>query len=91
LIELIGDRVALLPPVDMPRALAALYRLAMSPLFDGVRGGPPVNIAALAEVVTRFSEMAFDAGDRVTGIDVNPVIAGPERAVAVDALIKVGT
>jgi acyl-CoA synthetase (NDP forming) len=88
LIEIFADRVALLPPVDMPRAMAALYRLTMSPLFDGVRGRPPVNIAALAEVVTRFSELALDVGDRVAAIDVNPVIAGPDRAVAVDALIK---
>lgn len=88
LIEMLADRVALLPPVDMPRALAALYRLSMSPLLDGVRSRPPVNIAALAEVVTRFSELALDARDRLASIDINPVIAGPERSVAVDAVFK---
>ncbi len=88
LIEMLADRVALLPPVDMPRALAALYRLSMSPLLDGIRNRPPVNIAALAEVVTRFSELALDARDIVSSIDINPVIAGPDRAVAVDALFK---
>lgn len=88
LIEVIGDRVALLPPVDLPRARAALDRLSMRMLFDGVRGRPPVNLDALAEVVTRFSELAIDATGKLGAIDVNPVIAGPERSVAVDALMK---
>ncbi len=88
LIEVIGDRVALLPPVDVPRARAALDRLSIRPLFDGVRGRPPVNLDALAEVVTRFTELAVDATGKLTAIDVNPVIAGPERSVAVDALMK---
>ena len=63
LIEVIGDRVALMPPVDVPRARAALDRLSMRPLFDGVRGQPAVNLDALAEVVARFSELALDAGE----------------------------
>ncbi|HET7846968.1 MAG TPA: acetate--CoA ligase family protein, partial [Acidimicrobiia bacterium] len=88
LIEVIGDRVAVMPPVDARRARAALDRLAIRPLFDGVRGRPAVNLDALAEVVARFSELAFDAGGRLSAVDVNPVIAGPERSVAVDALMK---
>jgi acyl-CoA synthetase (NDP forming) len=88
LIEVIRDRVALMPPVDAPRARAALERLSIRPLFDGVRGQPAVNLDALAEVVARFSELALDAGGRLRSIDVNPVIAGPERSVAVDALMK---
>lgn len=87
LIELLGDRVALLPPVDVPAALRALDRLRMRPLLDGFRGGPPAQIDKLAEVVARFSELAIDAAEQIGGIDVNPVIAGPERTVAVDALM----
>jgi acyl-CoA synthetase (NDP forming) len=88
LIEVMRDRVALLPPVDLPRARAALERLSIRPLFDGVRGKPPVNLDALADVVVRFSEMSVDAVGRLSAIDVNPVIVGPERSVAVDALMK---
>jgi acyl-CoA synthetase (NDP forming) len=88
LIELIGDRVALLPPIDLPRARAALDRLSIRSLFEGARGMPPVNLEALSEVVARFSELAFDGAGRLAAVDVNPVIAGPERSVAVDALMK---
>jgi hypothetical protein len=78
----------LLPPVDVARALAALDRLAIRTLLGGVRGGSPVNLDALAEVVARFSELALDAAGRLAAVDVNPVIAGPDRSVAVDALMK---
>jgi acyl-CoA synthetase (NDP forming) len=88
MIEVIADRVALLPPVDIPRARAALDRLSIRPLFEGVRGRPAVDLEALAEVVARFTELAFDARGRLAAVDVNPVIAGPERSVAVDALMK---
>ncbi len=88
LIEVIADRVAVLPPVDSPRARAALDRLAIRSLFGGVRGGPPLNIDALAEVVTRFSELAVDAAETLAAIDVNPVIVGHQGAIAVDALFK---
>ena len=47
-----------------------------------------MNLQALAEVVARFTELAVDAGGMLAVVDVNPVIAGPERSVAIDALMK---
>jgi acyl-CoA synthetase (NDP forming) len=86
LIELIGDRVALLPPFDEPRARQAIDRLAARPLLDGNRGAPPVDIGAFVDLVVRFSEMVMDQRDRLSSVDLNPVICGPGGAVAVDAL-----
>jgi acyl-CoA synthetase (NDP forming) len=88
LIELIGDRVALLPRVDTVGARRALDRLRIRAMLDGVRGADPVDIDAVTEVIARFSELAEDWSDVIDAFDVNPVIAGPEGAVAVDALIK---
>jgi acyl-CoA synthetase (NDP forming) len=87
LIEMLSDRVALLPRVDATRALRALDRLEIRPLLDGARGSNPVDIDALAEVIVRFSELVVDGADFIDAIDVNPVIAGPTGSVAVDALI----
>jgi acyl-CoA synthetase (NDP forming) len=87
LIELMEDRVALLPPVSGPAAMHGLDRLRIRPLLDGFRDGPPVDIDRLVEVIVRFSELATDAAGHVSAIDVNPIIAGPDRAVAVDALM----
>lgn len=88
MIEILRDRVALLPPVDPTRARIALERLSMRPLFAANRGRPEVDLGALSDVVARFSELAVDSRGRLASIDVNPVIAGPERSVAVDALMK---
>jgi hypothetical protein len=87
LIEMLSDRVALLPRVDSTSALRALDRLEIRPLLDGARGANPVDIDALAEVIVRFSELVVDGADFIDAIDVNPVIAGPTGSVAVDALI----
>jgi len=88
LIELFGDRVALLPRVDRAGAMRALDRLRIRPLLDGVRGSDPADVAALAEVIARFSELARDAAGVIGAIDVNPVIVSVSGAVAVDALMK---
>ncbi len=88
LIDVLDDRVALLPRIDEAAALEALDRLRIRPVLDGARGGPAADLEALAEVVTRFSELALDAAGVIGAIDVNPVIAGPDGAVAVDALMK---
>ena len=87
LIETMADRVAVLPPVDTAGAMRALDRLRIRPLLDGVRGRQPADIDSLAEVIARFSELAADGAGRISAMDVNPVIAGPAGAVAVDALI----
>jgi succinyl-CoA synthetase beta subunit len=87
LIEMMEDRVALLPPVDESAARRALDRLRIRPLLDGFRGGPRGDLDRLADVVVRFSEVATDAAGKISAIDVNPLIVGPEKAVAVDALM----
>ncbi|HEU5112134.1 MAG TPA: acetate--CoA ligase family protein [Acidimicrobiia bacterium] len=88
LIETLADRVAVLPPIDKERAIRMLGRLRIHTVLDGVRGGPPADLDSLAEVIARFSELAADGAGTIGAIDVNPVIAGPGGAVAVDALMK---
>lgn len=87
LIEMLDDRVTLLPPVDPGRARRALDRLRLRPLLYGHRGSPPVDLDHLSEAISRFSELAIDAGETVGSIDVNPLIAGEGGPVAVDALM----
>ena len=88
LIELLRDRVALLPPVDGFRARRAIERLSMSPMLSGHRGSQPSDIAGLADVVVRFSEMSVDVSGMFSSIDLNPVIVGPSSAVTVDFLFE---
>jgi acyl-CoA synthetase (NDP forming) len=87
LVEMLRDRRFALPPVDHGRALAMLDRLAVRPLLDGVRGARPVDRDAAAAAIVNLSALAVDLGDRLTALDLNPVIAGPAGCLAVDALV----
>lgn len=88
LIELLVDRVALLPPVDSFRARLAFDRLAVSDLLAGHRDSQRANVGAFADMVARFSELVADSAGSVESIDLNPVIVGRDFAVVVDVLVK---
>jgi acyl-CoA synthetase (NDP forming) len=87
LVEVLGDRRFALPPVDARTARSMLGRLAVRPLLDGRRGGPPADLGAVADAVVRLSALAVDLGDHLAAVDVNPLVAGPHGCVAVDALV----
>ena len=87
LTEVLDDSLLALPPFDAVFARALIDRLRVRPLLDGARGKPASDGAALAEALARFSVMVASLGDHIAELDLNPVIAGPGGAVAVDALV----
>ena len=87
LLELLGDQVLALAPFDEIEARRLIDRLAVRPLLDGLRGAPAVDLEALAGALARFSVLAAELSDCLSEADVNPVIAGPEGCLAVDALM----
>ena len=86
LVELLGDFASALVPFGPATARRLLDRLKLRKLLDGVRGQCPVDVHALAVIVSRFSVLCDELGDVVDGIDVNPLICGAEIAAA-DALV----
>jgi acetate---CoA ligase (ADP-forming) len=84
LVEALRDHRFALPPVDARTARAALDRLAVRPLLDGA--GASV-LDAVGGAVVALSGLAVDLGDRLAAVDVNPLLAGPDGCVAVDALV----
>jgi hypothetical protein len=87
LVELLNERVFVLPPVDHERALGMLTRLELWRLLQGIRGGPAADVEAVADAVVALSRLADDLGPVMDALDVNPLIAGPGGCVAVDALV----
>jgi hypothetical protein len=67
-----------------------LDRLAVRRLLDGVRGAPPADLDAVADAIVNLSTLAVDLGPSLAALDVNPLIAGPDGCVAVDALVIAG-
>ncbi|MGI0897654.1 acetate--CoA ligase family protein, partial [Pseudomonas aeruginosa] len=66
-------------------------RLLDPPLLLGARGRPRADVAALARLLSNLSRFAWEAGERLRSVDLNPVIALPEGqgAWAVDAVLEV--
>jgi len=87
LAELVGDRAVGVAPLDEVRALRLLERLRGFRLLEGHRGGRRANLAALVDAVVRVSTLVAQLEDVLDALDVNPVIAGVEGCVAVDALV----
>ena len=89
LVELLGDRRLAFPPLDEAVARRLIDRLQIRPMLDGVRGAPASDVDAVARAVSRLSVLAADLGDHLEALDVNPLIAGPDGCLAVDALVVV--
>ncbi|HTX08145.1 MAG TPA: acetate--CoA ligase family protein [Solirubrobacteraceae bacterium] len=84
--EVLGD-VAIVPlPASAARIERALRSLRGAALLTGGRGGTPVDLGAAARVAARVGEVLIE--DALELIELNPVLASPEGAVAVDATVR---
>jgi acyl-CoA synthetase (NDP forming) len=87
LVEILNDRTMALAPIDHNWAERMLGRLRVARLLDGARGSAPSDRAAVVDALVKLSVLAASLGDRLAGLDVNPLLAGPSGVVAVDALV----
>jgi succinyl-CoA synthetase beta subunit len=87
--ELLTDRAVALPPVSPERARELIDRLRLRVRLAGWRGSPAADLDALVAAITAMSQLALELGDVLDAVDVNPVIASPTGAIAVDALVAV--
>jgi acyl-CoA synthetase (NDP forming) len=86
LVEVLGDVASAPAPLSVTAAERLLRRLRLSPLFDGFRGGPALDIDAAAQIVARLSWLALDMHPGWVDAEVNPLIVAPagQGACAVD-------
>jgi acetyltransferase len=90
-VEILADVAIRIPPINAGEARRALENLKGAKVFSGVRGAPPADIDALAEMAARLSWLAYDLGNDIAEMDLNPVVVLPEGqgALAVDALVVI--
>jgi len=91
LVEILRDTALALAPVGKAEARRMLESLKGFKLLQGYRGSPAVDLDAVCDAIARISEFAADFADEVEEVDVNPLLARPEGAVALDALIVMRT
>jgi succinyl-CoA synthetase beta subunit len=87
LVEVLRDTALALAPVGEGEARRMLERLKGFRLLQGYRGAPAADLDAVCATIARISEFAADHADTVEEIDVNPLLARADGAVALDALI----
>jgi acetyltransferase len=86
LVEVFRDRALALPPLNMTLAKHLVEETVISKALAGVRGRKPIDKEALAALLVRFSELVAEQ-PRIAEIDINPLLASPERVIALDARV----
>jgi len=87
-VELWKDVVFRVAPLRDVDAEAMIAQIRGRALLEGFRGGPTVDKGALTDALLRVSAMV-EAHPRIVEIDINPLMALPHGAIAVDARIRV--
>ena len=82
-VEVMEDTAFRVAPVSERTAGEMLDEIKSAPLLAGARGREPADRQALVETIGRISQLVVDF-PAITELDINPVVAGPDGALAVD-------
>ena len=87
--EVFKDAAMWPAPINTKEAMDMLKSLKSYKLLQGYRGSEPADTEALADVIVKVSNYAYENEDEIKEMDVNPVIVYPkgQGVCAVDALI----
>ncbi len=83
-LEVLGDTSLRLAPAGPAEALEMLSELQGAPLLFGVRGGPRLDVEALAGLISSISRLAAD-NPGLRELDLNPVRLYPKGFLVLDA------
>jgi acetyltransferase len=91
LVEVFRDRALALPPLNTTLARRMMEQTRIYTALQGVRGREPVDLAALEQILVRFSQLVAEQR-WIKEIDINPLLASPMQQgqsglIALDARI----
>jgi acetyltransferase len=86
LVEVFKDRAIALPPLNTTLARRMMEQTKIYRALKGVRGRRPIDLAALEQLMVKFSQLAIEQ-PWIKEIDINPLLASAERLTALDARI----
>jgi acetate---CoA ligase (ADP-forming) len=86
--ELIGDAAFRLAPLTDADADELVHAGKVARLLGGFRGEPAADTRSVSDLLLRISRLADDVPE-LAELDLNPVIAGPDGCVVVDARVRV--
>jgi acyl-CoA synthetase (NDP forming) len=85
-VELLKDVSFRVIPVEQRDAQEMIKEIKGYPLLQGYRGKEPANISALVEIILKISKL-IEENPQIKELELNPVFAYKNKAVAVDARI----
>jgi acyl-CoA synthetase (NDP forming) len=88
LVEVLKDVTFRLAPTPRDQALSMINGVRAGEILRGVRGAAGVNQDALASLICSVSQLVHEFPE-ISEVDLNPVFAGPDGAVAADVRIIV--
>ena len=88
MVEVLRDSSVTLPPLNEVLANRLIKRTRVARLLDAVRDRSAVDRKAILEVLRRVSELVTELPE-VRDLDINPLFAGPDGAIAVDVRVVV--
>ena len=86
-LEVLRDVTFRVPPFDKAEARRMIDEVRGAAMLRGARGVPKASIPAHVDVIMKVQRLAVDLHDEVAELDINPLVALPKRAVALDALV----
>ena len=88
LVEVFKDRALGIPPLTTTLARRMMEQTRIYTALKGVRGRDPVDLAALERLLVRFSQLIAEQR-WIKELDINPLMASPEKLLALDARVLV--
>ncbi len=87
-VEIVGDTVTGLPPLNDVLAQTLIEETQIHKLLRGYRDEPPVDFTSLRHALIQVGQLAIDFAE-VKELDINPLIADRNGVMALDARIRV--
>ena len=86
LVEVYRDSALALPPLNRTLARRLMEQTKIFTALGGVRGRAPIDVEKLEQLLVNFSQLVVEQ-PRIKEIDINPLLASPDRLVALDARV----
>jgi acetate---CoA ligase (ADP-forming) len=86
-VEVLKDIAFRKAPVTAAEARRMLDELKSKAILCGARGAPAIDMPALTRLISAVSQFGVAAGERLAELDLNPVRARPDSAIALDWLM----
>jgi len=89
-VEVLRDISCRIAPLSFTDVAEMVREIKSYPILRGVRGEASVDFKALEDVLLSVSQIAVDFSE-ITECDLNPIMAGPDGALVVDARFTLGS